>query len=218
MNGYVVLGAGDKASLTVHALHLLEDTILFYEKPRSKGETKHGVTVDDQLPRIDDLLIVSGIGKDTRHKRDLIQQLEKEAEYYGTAYMWDKIRHPSSIVVDPCSFGVDLTIFEYATIGNHVEVGNHVTIGRHSNLAHNSTVGDYCTIGGHVQLSGHTILGDGVFIGSGAVIDPEVNIGEGSIIASNAAVTKDVPPNTVVGGVPAKGNINFKKVERWKRL
>ena len=216
MNGYVILGAGDKASLTVHALHLLEDTILFYEKPRSEGETKHGVTVDDQLPRIDDLLIVSGIGKDTRHKRDLIQQLEKEAEYYGTAYMWDKIRHQSSIVVDPCTFGVDLTIFEYVTIGNHVTVGKHVTIGRHSNLAHNSTVKDYCTIGEHVQLSGRSIIEEGVFIGSGAVVDPGVNIGEGSIIASNAAVTRDVPPNTVVAGVPARRNTKFKKLTPWK--
>lgn len=47
-------------------------------------------------------------------------------------------------------------------------------------------------------------IGDNVWIGGNAVINPGVTIGDNVVIASGAVVTKDVPSNTVVGGVPAK--------------
>ena len=47
-------------------------------------------------------------------------------------------------------------------------------------------------------------IGDDVWIGAHATILPGVSIGNGAIVAAGAVVTKDVPENTVVGGVPAK--------------
>lgn len=47
-------------------------------------------------------------------------------------------------------------------------------------------------------------IGNDVWIGSGAVITRGVTIGDGAIVAAGAVVTKDVPPRTIVGGVPAK--------------
>lgn len=47
-------------------------------------------------------------------------------------------------------------------------------------------------------------IGKNVWIGSNALILPGVTIGDGSIIAAGAVVTKDVPENTVAAGVPAK--------------
>ncbi len=48
------------------------------------------------------------------------------------------------------------------------------------------------------------IIGDGAWIGACATILPGVTIGEGAIVAAGATVVKDVAPNTIVGGVPAK--------------
>jgi acetyltransferase-like isoleucine patch superfamily enzyme len=45
---------------------------------------------------------------------------------------------------------------------------------------------------------------DDVWIGSGAVITDGVRVGRGSVVAAGAVVTTDVPPHTVVGGIPAK--------------
>jgi len=45
---------------------------------------------------------------------------------------------------------------------------------------------------------------DDVWIGAGAVITDGVHIGRGSVVAAGAVVTEDVPPRTVVGGVPAR--------------
>lgn len=47
-------------------------------------------------------------------------------------------------------------------------------------------------------------IGDGAWIGSRAVILPGVQIGKGAIVAAGAVVTQNVPPNALVGGVPAK--------------
>ncbi len=51
---------------------------------------------------------------------------------------------------------------------------------------------------------GNTIIGNDVWIGHNATIMPGVTIGDGAIIATNATVTKDVEPYSIVGGNPAK--------------
>lgn len=48
------------------------------------------------------------------------------------------------------------------------------------------------------------VIGARVWVGANSTIVPGVTIGEGSIVAAGSVVTKDVPPNTIVGGVPAK--------------
>ena len=51
---------------------------------------------------------------------------------------------------------------------------------------------------------GDIVIGNDVWIGYEAVIMAGVHIGNGAIIAARAIVTKDVPPYTIVGGVPAR--------------
>ena len=51
---------------------------------------------------------------------------------------------------------------------------------------------------------GDTVIGNDVWIGYEAVIMPGVKIGDGAVIGTRAVVAKDVPPYTIVGGVPAK--------------
>jgi acetyltransferase-like isoleucine patch superfamily enzyme len=48
------------------------------------------------------------------------------------------------------------------------------------------------------------VIGRDVWLGANVTVLPGVTIGDGAIVAAGAVVTKDVPPNTVVGGVPAK--------------
>jgi len=53
-------------------------------------------------------------------------------------------------------------------------------------------------------VPGHIHIKRNAWIGAGATILPGVTIGENSVVAAGAVVSKDVPANTVVGGIPAK--------------
>ncbi len=52
-------------------------------------------------------------------------------------------------------------------------------------------------------------IGNGSWIGAGAIILPGVKLGAGSVVAAGAAVSNDVAPNTLVGGVPARPTRNL---------
>jgi len=56
----------------------------------------------------------------------------------------------------------------------------------------------------HSLVPGHIHIRKNAWIGAGATILPGVTIGENAVVAAGAVVSKEVPANTVVGGVPAK--------------
>lgn len=57
---------------------------------------------------------------------------------------------------------------------------------------------------GYDRFNTECTIGNDVWIGCNAVICRDVKVGDGAVIAAGAVVTKDVPPYTIVGGVPAK--------------
>ena len=67
-------------------------------------------------------------------------------------------------------------------------------------LAHDNSF--HYTFGEPVHI-GRTTIGKNAFIGMHAVILPEVTVGAYAIVGANSVVTKNVPPRTIVGGVPA---------------
>lgn len=85
-----------------------------------------------------------------------------------------------------------------------VYIGNNVMIGPNTLI---TTVGHPLTPMGrrkHIGIAKPVRIGDDVWIGGNVTILPGVTIGNNVIVAAGAAVTKDVPDNTLVGGVPAK--------------
>ncbi len=110
----------------------------------------------------------------------------------------------------------------YTDFGKNIHVGKNVFINAccHFQDQGGITLGDDCQIGHNVVFStlnhfiepaervythpAPIVLGKKVWVGSNSTILQGVTIGENSIIAAGAVVTKDVPANTIVGGVPAR--------------
>ena len=106
----------------------------------------------------------------------------------------------------------DIVIGDHTRIGIHCTVIGPVCIGNHVNLAQGITVTalnhNFADTNKRIDEQGIStqpvVIGDDVWIGANAVILPGVTVGSHSVVAAGAVVTKDVPENCVVGGVPAK--------------
>lgn len=97
------------------------------------------------------------------------------------------------------------------TCGKSIYIGKNVFIGQ--NVSIRDTHGDHYINTPGYQATKPVEIGDHVWIASGATIMPGVKIGPGSIVAARALVTKDVPPCTLVAGVPARvirENVQFR--------
>lgn len=95
----------------------------------------------------------------------------------------------------------------YIGHGCHLHALGRVTIGPDCLLADGVLVNDgrHCFNGGWPAVSqGDIRIGSRVWIGEGACVLGGVTIGDGAIIGAGAVVTRSVPPQTVVGGVPAR--------------
>ena len=85
-------------------------------------------------------------------------------------------------------------------IGNNVMTGPNVQIYAFN---HGMDHGDNPMIDQHFTEK-DVVIGDDVWIGGGAIILPGVKIGTGVVVAAGSVVTKELPPNTICGGVPAR--------------
>ena len=94
----------------------------------------------------------------------------------------------------------------YINYDSKIYCFNEITIGNNVSISENVIIrdSDNHTINNSKSQSAPIIIEDNVLICMGAMILKGVHIGEGSIIAAGAVVTSDVPPNSLVGGVPAR--------------
>lgn len=152
-----------------------------------------------------------------------------------------------NFVSPKAKIGENVKIWHFAYVGENTTIGNNVMIGSLTHVDYGVKIGNNCRIEGSVYIPPLTEIGNDVFIGPGttftndpypmskkmigvivedgviiggrSVFKPGVRIGRNSVIAMASVVTKDVPPNVVVMGHPAKirysrDDYNSKR-DRW---
>lgn len=145
------------------------------------------------------------------------------AELNGSYHTAEEIRQLfSELIGKPVDASFGMFPPFYTDCGKNITVGKNVFINTGCRFQDQGgiRIGDHVLIGHNVVLAtlNHDFapynratmhpapihIKDRVWIGANATVVPGVTIGENSIVAAGAVVTKDVPPNTIVGGVPAK--------------
>lgn len=107
-----------------------------------------------------------------------------------------------------CFVNYSCTFLDVApiTLGDGVWIGANVTLAtpNHPFLAEERLPADYPDGNHDLEYAAPITVGDHCWICSGATVCGGVTIGENSIIAAGAVVSRDVPPNSIVAGVPAR--------------
>ena len=120
--------------------------------------------------------------------------------YEGDTFKPEIIIGDNVIINTDCHIGC----INKVTIGNNVLMASRIYISDHS---HGQITHEDLQISPRkrrLYSKGPVTIEDNVWIGQGAAIMPNIKIGRNAIIGANAVVTKDVPPYTVVAGIPAK--------------
>lgn len=130
----------------------------------------------------------------------------------GRIKIGDHTRIWSHVGVSQLSAGpralIEIGSNTFINTGTIITSRKHIKIGNNCNIANQVIImdDDFHGVDERETASekAEIIIGDNVWIATRATILKGVTIGEGAIIAAGAVVTKDVPPYTIAGGVPAK--------------
>ena len=123
-----------------------------------------------------------------------------------------------TIVLPKASIGDNCNINSHCFIENDVIIGNNVTVKCGVYIWDGLRIEDDVFVGPNVTFTNdklprskvpperllNTVLRRGASIGAGAVLLPGIEIGENAMVGAGAVVTRDVPPNSVVVGSPAR--------------
>ncbi|MBT1278309.1 2,3,4,5-tetrahydropyridine-2,6-dicarboxylate N-acetyltransferase [Thermoanaerobacter sp. CM-CNRG TB177] len=150
--------------------------------------------------------------------KDKIKHYHLEYDRRNSAIPLLDIKHldariePGAIIRDKVKIGKNAVIMMGAVINIGAEIGENSMIDMNAVIGARGIIGKNVHVGAGAVIAGvleppssvPVVIEDNVLIGANAVILEGVRVGHGAVIAAGSVVIEDVPPNTVVAGVPAK--------------
>jgi sugar O-acyltransferase (sialic acid O-acetyltransferase NeuD family) len=176
--GFVYDGAGKETGKIVNGLPVL-------------GELSYLKNVD-----FDEVRLVAAVGRSVWRRK-----MVEEAKKMGARFT--SILHPTVTISKWASVGEGAIMQRFCNVMPNAVVGDFFIGNAFVGIGHDANIGDFVHMNPHVVISGGTIIGNDVFIGLRATV-LTCRIGDGAVIGACALITKDVPPNRMAKGMPAK--------------
>ncbi len=205
----IILGGGGHARVLVDCLQASDHVQLYGVLDRDSahwGQTLLGVPIlggDELLAEVVAQGVncfavgLGGIG-DNRPRQRLFE--------LGLSFGLEPltVMHPTAICSRWAKVGPGSQLFPGSIVNAGTELGVNVIVNSGAIVEHDCVVGPHAHVATGARLASTVRVGAGAHIGTGATVKQCITIGEQAIVGAGAVVVKDVPPHTVVVGVPAR--------------
>jgi sugar O-acyltransferase (sialic acid O-acetyltransferase NeuD family) len=169
---------------------------------------KHGTTVSgrpvlgplDEVADHPDALLIAGMGnpRAPRSRERVVARLGLGDERFAT------VVHPLASCPPSCSLGAGSVLLAGTVLTADVTVGRHVLAMPGCVLTHDDVVEDYASLAAGVLLAGGVRVGRGAYLGAGVRVRENLGIGSGALIGMGSLVLREVGPEEVWYGSPAR--------------
>lgn len=156
---------------------------------------------DEDAPRIYQEFPSAGIVL-TPDKPSLRKHLA--LQYRNIGFGLANVVHPSAQISKSVSFEDGLFVQSGATISSSVHLSSCVRINVKATVMHDSRVAAYSTLAPAAMILGRVTIGEECYIGSNSTILPDLEIGARSVIGAGSVVTKNIPEQVIVKGIPGR--------------
>lgn len=126
------------------------------------------------------------------------------SRFIDDGYAALSVEHETSYRSYTAEVDIGLQLMPMACICENVRIGRFVIINTKASIDHDCVIGDGVHVMPGATLAGEVIVDNFATIGAGATVLPRLRIGANAIVGAGAVVTRDVPPNTTVVGIPAR--------------
>ena len=112
--------------------------------------------------------------------------------------------HPLSLVADTAKLGAGVVIYPFAVVSNETVIGDYAKLNYYASAGHNVRLGKYCLLAPYATVNGFSVLEECVYLSTHSTVAPVVTVGTRSKVSANSAVMRDVPPDSMVYGIPGR--------------
>lgn len=197
MGSLVIVGAGGFGRETLDAFLASGRTPTAFLDDHRAGETVRGLPVRAPSEAGGDDEYVVAIA-DPVARRRLAAQMDAQGLQPVT------VIHPRATIAPECEMGVGCVILAHAYVSSSTRLGDHVQVNYNATIGHDAVLDDFVTVYPGANVSGGVHLEAGVTLGSNSCVIQGLRVRAGSFVGAGAVVVRDVGPNLVVKGVPAR--------------
>ncbi|MBI3632787.1 MAG: acetyltransferase [Candidatus Vogelbacteria bacterium] len=197
----LILGSGGAGRTAASIIEIAKGGSLAFLEDSPKSKTINGISIAGKIAeriKFRDSKFIIAFGTNYLKERvTLYRQMLSEGFDFENAI------YPQAYIDRTATLGIGNVASPGFKLMPNARVGNCCFFCVNSSVDHDCEIQDGVYLAPGATLCGGTIIEEGAFIGANATILPQVRVGSYSVVGAGAVVTRDVPPKSVVVGVPA---------------